>query len=82
LGGLIIRAALPRLQQLKDKMKTLVTFATPHLGCISGQSALVNSGLKFLSKISTHKALHQMSLSDASEIKDTFLMALSNYDVV
>ena len=62
-------------------MQTLVTFATPHLGCVNGQSALVNSGLKFLSKISSHKALHQMSLSDASEIKNCYLMSLSKYEV-
>ena len=32
LGGLVIRAALPRLTDFKDKMRTYISFSSPHLG--------------------------------------------------
>ena len=34
LGGIIIRSALPNLADHKDKMHLLITFSTPHLGCL------------------------------------------------
>jgi hypothetical protein len=60
-------------------MGSLVTFGTPHLGCITG-SGLVKTGIKFWAKYSKHLALRQMSMLDAQDIKDSFLMNLSTYE--
>ncbi len=81
LGGLIIRAALPRLAKYKLKMQSLVTFGTPHLGCTNLSSVLVKSGMKVWLKVSQHVALKQMIVEDAADIRDSFLMSLSSYEV-
>lgn len=44
LGGLIIRAALPKLEKYKSCMRTYISFSTPHLGVSSGDSKLVETG--------------------------------------
>jgi len=38
LGGLIIRAALPYLEEFSSKMFTIMTFSSPHLGYIFSNS--------------------------------------------
>lgn len=38
LGGLIIRAALPHLEEYANKMFTFMTFSSPHLGYIFSNS--------------------------------------------
>ena len=78
LGGLVVRAALPRLEAWKDRFHAYFSFATPHLGCSNGSSTLVKIGLKMFSSFMGHKCLNQMGLSDA-DLKDCFLMRLSNY---
>ena len=81
LGGLIIRAALPRLSEFRGKMKSLITFGTPHLGCSTNPSSIVKTGMKVWSKVSKHVALRQMVLEDTIDVRDSFLMALSTYEV-
>lgn len=44
LGGLIIRAALPHLERYRDKMQTVMTLATPHLGFLLSSSKVVDTG--------------------------------------
>jgi triacylglycerol esterase/lipase EstA (alpha/beta hydrolase family) len=44
LGGLIIRAALPHLDKYRDKMHTILTLATPHLGYMLSSSKVVDTG--------------------------------------
>ncbi len=45
MGGVIIRAALPYLEEYKDKMFTLMTLSTPHLGTGRGAKR-VKLGIK------------------------------------
>lgn len=78
----MIRAALPRLASLASKMHTLMTFGTPHIGCSNGSSTLIKTGFKVFTRIMGHKSLNQMNLTDASEIKNSFLMKLSSAVVV
>lgn len=33
LGGIVIRAALPHLSNIKDLMCTYMSLSSPHLGC-------------------------------------------------
>lgn len=66
---------------MHDHFSSLVTFGTPHLGITNSSSKLVKTSLQVLSKITKHVALRQMHLADASDIKDTYLMTLSTYEV-
>ena len=50
LGGLIIRAALPRLEKYRYNMKLLITLSTPHLGYFFHNSVLNKAGMWALSK--------------------------------
>ena len=45
LGGLIIRACLPHLEQYADKMYTYFSLSSPHLGYLSNASKIVEAGL-------------------------------------
>jgi len=76
LGGVIIRAALPHLKRHKDKMYSYMSFSSPHLGCSNG-SKLISTGIAVIKKWYNSKCLQQLSLSDAKNIKDTFLYKLS-----
>jgi len=75
----VVRAALPQLQGFQRQMHAYISIATPHLGCSNNASTLVKTGLSVFSKFKGHKSLNQMNLSDASELKDTFIMQLSRY---
>lgn len=44
LGGLIIRAALPYLEDYKNKFHTFLTLSTPHLGLMK-PSKLIDAGI-------------------------------------
>ena len=44
LGGVIIRAALPHLISIKDKMNTFMTLSSPHLGYMYNTSNLIDAG--------------------------------------
>ncbi len=50
LGGLIIRAALPHLEEYKEKMFTFMTFSTAHLGFLYHDDKLFKAGLTVFSK--------------------------------
>lgn len=78
MGGLIIRGALPYLEDYKDKMYTLATLMTPHIGIASiGQSTLMRTGISIYSRICPHFAVKEMSLRDAPNIEDCYLAKLS-----
>lgn len=48
MGGLIIRAALPRLKKYKDHFHSLITLSSPHLGFLYSTSTLIDAGLWFI----------------------------------
>ena len=78
LGGLIIRAALPLLEDLSDRMETLATLMTPHLGITDiCHGKVTGFGAKIYSKVTKHEALRQMVMGDARDPKDSFLFKLS-----
>eukprot|EP00826_Nyctotherus_ovalis_P046944 TRINITY_DN5345_c0_g2_i2.p1 TRINITY_DN5345_c0_g2~~TRINITY_DN5345_c0_g2_i2.p1 ORF type:complete len:520 (-),score=95.69 TRINITY_DN5345_c0_g2_i2:50-1609(-) len=77
LGGIIIRAALPRLGKYKDKMQTFITFSTPHLGCLYQSSKLIGAGMWLLKKWNTSKSLEQLEMSDSKTLTETFMYKLS-----
>jgi len=77
LGGILIRAALPKLVEYKDKMQSLITFSTPHLGCLYKTSKLVGAGMWLLKKWNTSKSLEQLEMSDSKTLSNTFMYKLS-----
>lgn len=52
LGGVIIRAALPYLEEFRDSMYTFLTLSTPHMGYLYNTSSLIDAGNK-INKIKT-----------------------------
>lgn len=81
MGGLIIRAALPYLEQYAPKMHLFMTLSTPHLGYMSTSSKLIDAGMWFLSKWKKSKSMEELSLADAAEIENTYLFKLSKAKV-
>ena len=77
LGGVVIRAALPHLYEYKDKMKMFMTLNSPHLGCPSGDSAIVDAGRWVFMKMKKSYCLKQLSLRDHKDITKTFLYNLA-----
>jgi triacylglycerol esterase/lipase EstA (alpha/beta hydrolase family) len=48
LGGLIIRSALPRLEEFKGCFHGFVSLGSPHLGYLGSSNALISAGMWFL----------------------------------
>eukprot|EP00397_Hematodinium_sp_SG-2012_P012032 GEMP01012188.1.p1 GENE.GEMP01012188.1~~GEMP01012188.1.p1 ORF type:complete len:710 (+),score=100.00 GEMP01012188.1:303-2432(+) len=77
IGGLIVRAALPLLQEYASKLYSYITFSSAHLGYMYNASALVNTGIWVLKKWRKSKCLAQLSMSDAENPRESFLFQLS-----
>mmetsp|Transcript_23203 Transcript_23203/g.22714 ORF Transcript_23203/g.22714 Transcript_23203/m.22714 type:complete len:293 (-) Transcript_23203:59-937(-) len=77
LGGLIIRAALPKLEEFKDKFYTYMSLSSPHLGYMYNSNKLFDAGMWFLKKWRKSKCLQQLSMSDHKEAESTCLYQLS-----
>jgi len=73
LGGLIIRAAMPHLKKIYDKLYTLMTLSSPHLGFLNNSSKLVEFGFGVLTKWKKFPCLKELGLKDAKEFEDTYL---------
>ncbi len=58
LGGLIVRAALPYLEEHADKMYNFITLSTPHLGYMFIQSKIFDAGMWFLKTWRKSKCLY------------------------
>jgi hypothetical protein len=80
MGGLVIRAALPLLSDLRRKLHFLVTLSTPHLGYITKSSALVDLGLWVLKKMKDSLSLNQVTMKDHSDPRKCALYTLSQYE--
>ncbi|CAG9314816.1 unnamed protein product [Blepharisma stoltei] len=77
LGGLIVRAALPHLAFLKNNMYCLITLSTPHLGLVASWSPLFEFGKWLIKKWQNSRSFEQMSLSDTSLSKRSYIYELS-----
>ena len=69
LGGVIIRAALPRLLDFRQKFHCFMSFSSPHLGYGTNTSSVVEAGMWMLKKMNNSICLTQLSMSD-SEIPE------------
>ena len=57
LGGLIIRASLPHLEEYKAKFFTYMSLGSPHLGYMYNSNQLLNAGMWLLKKWKNSKSL-------------------------
>ncbi len=73
LGGLIIRAALPQLQNYSSCFYSYISISTPHLGSV-GEKFWVNAGMKLLCKMKSNQSMREMCLED----QPVYLNKLSN----
>ena len=48
LGGLIVRACLPFMEEHRDKFHNYLTLSSPHLGYMYNPSTIVDAGMWFL----------------------------------
>lgn len=77
LGGLIVRAAVPLLQEFHSKLFTFMTFSTSHLGLIQDKLSLFNAGFWVLKQWRKSLFLRQVSMTDHQDPRETFLYRLS-----
>merc|ERR1712039_665715 len=77
LGGLIARAALPLLHEYNSKMYSFLTFSTSHLGIFGDKLSLFNTGFWVLKQWRKSLFLQQVSMTDATDPRETFLYKLS-----
>ena len=64
LGGVVIRAALPKLLEYKDKFHCFMSFSSPHLGYGTNTSSVVEVGMWALQKMKGSICLKQLSMTD------------------
>ena len=89
MGGVIIRAALPHLEEFKDFMFSYMSVSSPHLGMMFCKSALVRTGeiscscslvlgLSLYQRFSNTKSIDQLNFADAKDIKNCFMYQLKS----
>lgn len=64
LGGVKIRAALPKLLDYREKFFCFMSFSSPHLGYGINTSSVVEAGMWVLQKMKNSICLKQLSMSD------------------
>ena len=74
LGGLIVRSALPHLEDLKDRFNVFISLSTPHLGITDG---LISGGIQLMQLFKRSEALGQMTMLDNRNRAESFLGQLS-----
>lgn len=77
LGGIVTRAALPKLERYSKNMCSYISLGSPHLGCRNNKSKIVEMALWVVKKIRNQEALNQLCFSDHEEIEKTFMFNLS-----
>lgn len=77
IGGLIVRSAIPHLQDFRDKMFTILTFSSPHVGYFLKNISLFHLGLKVLQSWRGSQCLTQLSMADADDPRKTMIYKLS-----
>ncbi|CAN1813129.1 Protein FAM135B [Linum perenne] len=81
IGNIIIRAALSESIMevyLKD-LHTYLSISGPHLGYMYNSNMLFNSGLWVLKKVKGTQCIRQLTFSDETNLKKTFLYKLSKH---
>ena len=77
MGGLIVRAALPYLERLKDKFHGFVSICSPHLGYMYKTSKLFATGMWILNKWNKSTSITQLRMVDGKGLEECYLYQLS-----
>lgn len=77
LGGIIIRAALPYLQEFNKIMFSYFSLASPHLGCSTFSNKIVEAGLWIISKIKNSVCIQQLTLRDSLNPRNSLLYKMA-----
>ena len=77
LGGVIIRAALPYLHNLRDKFESYVSLCSPHLGYLYKKGKLFSTGMWIMNNINESTVISQLRYTDGNSVKDSYLYRLS-----
>ena len=77
MGGVIIRAALPRLEKYKDRFYTYCSLSSPHLGYSFHKSQLITTGLWLMQKWTDCTSLKQLQMKDYDDPKKCYIYRLS-----
>ena len=80
IGGVIIRAALPNLEEFKDKFWFYISLSSPHLGYVYSDSTLIKTGMWVLKRWKGSKSLEQFMQNDNKDLNETCLYKLSEYN--
>ncbi len=80
LGGVIIRAALPRLLDLKEKFHTFITFSSPHIGYKVNASSVIEAGIWVLQQFKSSNCLKQLTMHDHPNPRETCLYRISTFE--
>jgi hypothetical protein len=79
LGGVITRSALgePLLAPYLSKVHAYISLATPHCGYLLSDNSMLSTGIWFLKKWNKSACLSQLSLTDAQDPNECFLVKLA-----
>ncbi|XVE70276.1 hypothetical protein DITRI_Ditri10aG0059400 [Diplodiscus trichospermus] len=78
IGNIIIRTALAEsvMEPYLRFLHTYVSLSGPHLGYLYSSNSLFNSGLWLLKKLKGTQCIHQLTLTDDPDIRNTFFYTL------
>eukprot|EP00947_MAST-08B_sp_MAST-8B-sp1_P004088 g4088.t1 len=82
LGGVIIREALTcdALEPYLSKLHTFISFSSPHLGFLYSEKVHISTGLWLIKRWRKSMALEQLSLTDETDLRNSFMYKLSLVD--
>lgn len=80
MGGLIVRAALPYLERLKDKFHGFVSLCSPHLGYMYKTSRLFSTGMWLMNKWKKSTSMTQLRMADGRTVEECYLFRLSQQE--
>ena len=80
LGGIIVRQALRYMQSYWPLLHGYVSLGTPHLGYMYNSTSIVDAGIWLIKKFKQSESLKQLSMTDETDKKDTYLYKLAQDD--
>ncbi|KAL5703698.1 hypothetical protein ACHQM5_022223 [Ranunculus cassubicifolius] len=78
IGNVIIRTALTesKMEPFLKYLYTYMSVSGPHLGYLYSSNSLFNSGLWLIKKLKATHCIHQLTLTDAPDLQNTFFYKL------
>ncbi|XP_010548759.1 PREDICTED: protein FAM135B-like isoform X2 [Tarenaya hassleriana] len=78
IGNIIIRTAIAdtSMEPYRKFLHTYLSLSGPHLGYLYSPNSLFNSGLWILKKLKNTQCIHQLTLTDDPDLRNTFFYKL------